>query len=88
MSTAEESRKNLIRQIDQLLFQVGQLYVQNKINDKVIAETTARAESLAKKAESLKANLPKEGAKDEPTQVQSESVESHEQPGEVGSPQS
>lgn len=65
MSEAETSITEHTQQINQLCFQVGQLKIQNEINDNQIIDLTSRAISLAKKVESLKANLPKEKKDDQ-----------------------
>lgn len=78
-----DSLEKITQDVNQMCFQVGQLMIQNEINEGQIKDITSRAISLAKKAESLKQNMPKQGAKDEPKQeIELNGVS--EQPGEVG----
>lgn len=80
--SSDKSIQQLTEQVNQMCFQVGQLSIQNKINEARIADITSRATSLAKKIESIKSNLPK-GDTNEP-QENAEPSGSSEQPGEVG----
>lgn len=81
--SATESIEKLTQDINQMLFQVGQLYVQNEINKLSIADITSRATTLAKKVETIKSNTPK-GVKDEHQTEVIESSTSNDEQREVG----